>query len=90
MFWAFTAGMSGAAPVLYKADTLTPREHEVAELVIEGLGNRAIADRLFIALPTVKNHLHTIYEKLGVPNRTTLIRTFLRPRDGAGAESGRP
>jgi DNA-binding NarL/FixJ family response regulator len=48
---------------------LTPRELEVVELVEEGLSNREIAERLCIALPTVKNHLHSIFEKLHVHRR---------------------
>jgi two-component system, NarL family, nitrate/nitrite response regulator NarL len=49
---------------------LTPRELEVMELVEEGLSNREIAERLCIALPTVKNHLHSIFEKLHVHRRS--------------------
>jgi len=48
---------------------LTPRELEVVDLVDEGLSNREIAERLCIALPTVKNHLHSIFEKLHVRRR---------------------
>ena len=52
--------------------TLTPRELEIARMVAEGLGNRAVAERLFISEGTVKTHLHTIYEKLGVKGRMYL------------------
>jgi two-component system nitrate/nitrite response regulator NarL len=51
------------------SNRLTPRELEVVELVEEGLSNREIAERLCIALPTVKNHLHSIFEKLHVHRR---------------------
>src|SRR5438552_2842300 len=43
---------------------LTIRERDVARLIEQGLSNKEIASRLFIALPTVKNHIHRIFEKL--------------------------
>lgn len=51
---------------------LTAREREVMQLIGQGLPNRAIAERLKLTEGTVKNHLHSIYEKLGVTNRTEL------------------
>jgi DNA-binding NarL/FixJ family response regulator len=52
--------------------TLTPRETEIAHMVAEGWGNRQIGERLFISEGTVKTHLHTIYEKLGIKGRVQL------------------
>lgn len=49
--------------------TLTSREREIASLIDEGLSNRDIALRLHIELPTVKNHVHNILEKLKVHRR---------------------
>jgi len=49
--------------------TLTSREREIALLIDEGLSNRDIALRLHIELPTVKNHVHNILEKLKVHRR---------------------
>ncbi len=43
--------------------SLTAREQEIAELLAEGLSNKLIARRLCVALPTVKNHVHSILEK---------------------------
>jgi two-component system nitrate/nitrite response regulator NarP len=57
---------------------LTPRERAVAGLVAQGKRNREIAEELGISEGTVKIHLHRIYEKLGVGNRTELA---LRARD---------
>ncbi len=57
---------------------LTPRERAVAALVAHGKRNREIAEELGISEGTVKIHLHRIYEKLGVGNRTELA---LRARD---------
>ena len=51
-------------------DGLSRREKEVAGLVAEGLSNKQIARRLFIALPTVKDHVHQILTKTGLSNRS--------------------
>lgn len=48
---------------------LTPREREVLELIGEDLTNQEIADRLYIEVGTVKNHVHSILQKLGVKSR---------------------
>lgn len=48
---------------------LTRREQEIVDLISEGLSNKQIAARLFIEVPTVKNHIHSILEKLGVRTR---------------------
>ena len=52
--------------------SLTPRERAIAGLVAHGKRNREIAGELGISEGTVKIHLHRIYEKLGVSNRTEL------------------
>jgi two-component system nitrate/nitrite response regulator NarL len=51
---------------------LTDREREVAAAASEGLTNKQIAQRLNITEGTVKVHLHKIYEKLDINNRTIL------------------
>jgi two-component system, NarL family, nitrate/nitrite response regulator NarL len=48
---------------------LTAREKEIVELVGNGLSNKEIAQRLCIEVPTVKNHVHNILEKLHVRRR---------------------
>jgi DNA-binding NarL/FixJ family response regulator len=48
---------------------LTPRELEILELIGQGLTNQEIADRLFIEVGTVKNHVHSILQKLDVSSR---------------------
>lgn len=54
-------------PAIY--DELTPREREVLGLIAEQLTNQEIADRLYIEIGTVKNHVHSILQKLDVSNR---------------------
>ncbi|MCA6078951.1 LuxR C-terminal-related transcriptional regulator [Fulvivirga sedimenti] len=53
---------------------LTAREQEVVELIAKGLHNKEVADQLNISTVTVKSHLTNIYKKLGVSNRTSMIR----------------
>lgn len=48
---------------------LSSREQEVALLLAEGASNRDIAERLFIALSTVKDHVHSILKKSGCGRR---------------------
>ncbi|MFL6055103.1 MAG: LuxR C-terminal-related transcriptional regulator, partial [Actinoallomurus sp.] len=55
---------------------LTSREIEVMSLITGGLSNRGIADRLFISEKTVKNHVHSIYKRLGVEGREHAIRCW--------------
>ncbi len=62
------------------APVLSGRELELLELLATGLGNRAIARKLFISEATVKTHLVHIYEKLGVDNRTAAIAEAQRRR----------
>jgi len=50
--------------------TLTCRETDVLRLVAEGIGNKAIARQLDIAVGTVKSHLKAIFEKLNAKSRT--------------------
>jgi DNA-binding NarL/FixJ family response regulator len=49
---------------------LTPREREVLELLVEGLPNKLIARRLEISEKTVKAHLTSIFQSIGVTDRT--------------------
>ncbi len=48
---------------------LTPRQMEILDLIDRGLSNKQIASRLCIEISTVKNHIHTIFEKLHVRRR---------------------
>jgi DNA-binding NarL/FixJ family response regulator len=57
---------------------LTQRESEVLALLVSGLSNRAIAQRLVLGEETVKSHLRGLYRKLEVPDRSAAIAVALR------------
>lgn len=57
-------------------ENLTPRETEVLELVMHGLANKDIADRMGVTVAAVKFHLQHIYEKLHVHSRTEAVLQF--------------
>ncbi len=52
---------------------LTEREKEVLLLLITGLTNKALAEKLFVSPTTIKTHTLNIYQKMDVPNRTAAI-----------------
>lgn len=64
---------SSADPESNKIATLTEREREVVALVCEGLKNRQVGERLFISEVTVRHHLTSIFDKLGVSGRLRLM-----------------
>jgi two-component system nitrate/nitrite response regulator NarL len=51
---------------------LSDREREIVQLVAQGFRNREIGEKLFISEQTVKNHLHNIFDKIGVSDRLEL------------------
>jgi two-component system nitrate/nitrite response regulator NarL len=55
------------------------------DLVANGLSNKEVAQQLALAEGTVKIHLHSIYHKIGISNRTTLAALALRLRGESGA-----
>lgn len=64
------AALSFAAQEHEETPRLTPREAEIVALIDDGLSNKQIARRLSIEVPTVKNHVHSVLEKLGASSRT--------------------
>jgi two-component system, NarL family, nitrate/nitrite response regulator NarL len=67
---------------------LTDRERQIMHLVAEGLSNKAIGRRLNIADGTIKQHLHHIYQKLEIDNRTALAAIAISHFDrGGGPEA---
>ncbi|MEU1181094.1 AAA family ATPase [Streptomyces sp. NPDC005820] len=65
-------------PAPTELDQLTARERQIAELVAEGLGNQAIATKLFLSRRTVETHLSAIYRKTSVPSRSALAGLMTR------------
>lgn len=61
-----------------EAETLTPREHEVLNLLSQGLSNRQIAGQLQISEHTVKFHISAVFAKLGAASRTEAVRIGAR------------
>jgi DNA-binding NarL/FixJ family response regulator len=59
-----------------KKENLSVRENEVLQLLADGLLYKEIADRLFIGHGTVRQHIHNIYEKLHVSNRTEAVNKY--------------
>jgi DNA-binding NarL/FixJ family response regulator len=51
---------------------LSQREREIVALVAQGFKNKEMAEKMFISEQTVKNHLHNIFDKLGVSDRLEL------------------
>jgi len=60
------------------AYNLTEREMEVLALLVEGLNNREIAEKLFVSRATAKAHVSHIFDKMGVSNRAEAITLAFR------------
>jgi DNA-binding NarL/FixJ family response regulator len=59
-----------------KKEVLSNRENEVLQLLADGLLYKEIAERLHIGHGTVRQHIHNIYEKLHVQNRTEAVNRY--------------
>jgi DNA-binding NarL/FixJ family response regulator len=70
--------------------TFSHREKEVLSLLVDGLTNREIAGRLFLAESTVKSHLMSAFAKLGVRSRKDAAALLLDPEEGLAAISLAP
>jgi DNA-binding NarL/FixJ family response regulator len=67
-----------SAPAVDAAQQVSAREIEVLQLIAEGASPPEVAERLFISVKTVKNHLSSIYEKLDARDRTQAVLKGLR------------
>jgi DNA-binding CsgD family transcriptional regulator len=78
---------AGARPrrAISGVDALTPSELRVARMAAEGMGNRAIAQALFVTVKTIEVHLGNAYRKLGVPSRAALAGALTDDRHPARA-----
>ncbi|WP_410565293.1 response regulator [Amycolatopsis sp. cmx-4-61] len=68
-------------------EQLSPQERRVLDLVAEGLTNRQIAERLFLAEKTVKNYVSSVLHKLGVERRTSAA-VYMSQRRAEPGRSG--
>lgn len=69
---------SFSTPALEPSQGLTPREHEILELLARGYRYKEIGETLEISVETVRSHLHNVYEKLHVRSRTEAVRKYFR------------
>jgi two-component system, NarL family, nitrate/nitrite response regulator NarL len=76
---------SEARPTTAGPASLTRRECEIVDLIERGLSNMEIAEKLFIQVSTVKNHVHRILEKLDVGGRREAARMVREYRGAADA-----
>lgn len=67
-----------ASQDLYPVEALTDREHDVLQLLAQGLSNSEIASRLYLSEGTVKNYVSEVMDKLQVSNRTQAVIRALR------------
>ena len=65
-------GTSGSGKTGRERSPLSQREREIVQLVAQGYKNKEMAEKMFISEQTVKNHLHNIFDKLGVSDRLEL------------------
>jgi len=65
--------MSGPASSLVKLDDLTKREHDIVALICRGASDAEISQHLKLSPHTVRNHVASLYKKLGVHRRSALV-----------------
>jgi DNA-binding NarL/FixJ family response regulator len=71
------SGSFGTVTAKRRPEDLTPREHEILQLVWAGLTNRTIAEQLHISIKTAEAHRANMMKKLRVSNIAQLLKTAL-------------
>jgi NarL family two-component system response regulator LiaR len=71
---------AGREPEITLGHDLSDREREVLVLMVEGLNNQQIAERLFVSQSTAKSHVSSILSKLKVSTRTEAVSFALKNR----------
>ncbi len=61
-------------------ENLTPRELQILSMVVDGLSNNEISEKLFISIETVRNHIRHIYEKLHVHSKSQAVVLAIKQR----------
>jgi DNA-binding NarL/FixJ family response regulator len=79
----------GSCPPTGSLETLTAREREIITLLAEGHDNRNIATRLRIAEKTARNHVSSVFQKLGVKSRAQAVAFARDLRSGLLNREGR-
>ena len=65
------------APLVLNSRGLTPRESDVALLVLRGASTKAIGQELHLSTYTVKDHLKSIFDKTGIRSRRDLVAQIM-------------
>ena len=60
--------------IVFEDSNLTPREREIAEMILKGYSNEEIAEDLSITISTTKKHVYNIFNKYHVKSRMALIK----------------
>ena len=79
-------GSGGGGAKGRERSPLSAREREIVALVAQGYKNKEMAEKMFISEQTVKNHLHNIFDKLGVSDRLELALYAIHKGLHLGAE----